>query len=118
MAKSVLHPLGMSSKLLEDLSYLNWKCHVTYLLLQVTYLAPHVCPYCLMSLSVKFHIDLSFGFRGICKTMLNFFNPKFSMYFAYFHDCSLQKSLKQQRLLARQIIRSGKPKKAALSYFH
>ena len=45
MAKSVLHPLGMSSKLLEDSSYLNWKCHVTNLLLQVTYLAPHVCPY-------------------------------------------------------------------------
>ena len=44
MAKSVLHPLGMSSKLLEDSSYLNWKCHVTNLLLQVTYLAPHVCP--------------------------------------------------------------------------
>ena len=43
--KSVLHPLGMSSKLLEDSSYLNWKCHATYLLLQVTYLAPHVYPY-------------------------------------------------------------------------
>ena len=48
MAKSVLHPLGMSSKLLEDSSYLNWKCHVTNLLLQVTYLAPQVCPYCYM----------------------------------------------------------------------
>ena len=44
--KYVLHPLGISSKLLEDSSYLNWKCHVTNLLLQVTYLAPHVCPYC------------------------------------------------------------------------
>ena len=60
MAKSVLHPLGMSSKLLEDSSYLNWKCHVTYLLLQVTYLAPHVCPYCSGEHIYKDLYELSF----------------------------------------------------------
>ena len=61
MAKSVLHPLGMSSELLEDLSYLNWKCHVTYLLLQVTYLAPHVCPYWLVYASVTWDVYFEAG---------------------------------------------------------
>ena len=47
-AMSVLHPHGMLSKFLDDSCYFNWKCCVTKLLLPVTYLAPHVCPYCMV----------------------------------------------------------------------
>ena len=41
--------------------------------------------YYLMTISLKFHKDLSFRCRDICKTILTFKNHQFSMYFAYFH---------------------------------
>ena len=41
--------------------------------------------YYLMTISLKFHKDLSFRCRDICKTILTFKNHQFSMHFAYFH---------------------------------
>ena len=41
--------------------------------------------YYFMNIILKFHKDLSFRCRDICKTILTFKNHQFSMYFAYFH---------------------------------
>ena len=50
--------------------------------------------YYLMNISVKFHKDLSFRCRDICKILLTFKNHQFSMYFPYSHNNVPQKSSK------------------------
>ena len=50
--------------------------------------------YYLMNISLKFHIDLSFRCRDICKTVLTFKSHQFSMYFPYFHSYTPEKSSK------------------------
>ena len=46
------------------------------------------------ALILKFHKDLSFCCGDICKTILTSKNHQFSMYFAYFHSFTPQKSSK------------------------
>ena len=62
----------------EVCAHINASCgHVCAIIFIINFLLVH---YYLISLSFKFHKDLSFCYGDICKMMLTFFQNSFSMY--------------------------------------